>query len=180
MKRQHGFTLIELLAVIVILAVIALISTPIVLNVIEKTRKEAYKSSSLNVFKAGELYEAKNNFSGIDKNGVNINDLELDNNKFTSGKIIKNENNKLEIVNVTDGIYCSKGTKENLIVVKGSCDLLDETAPTNIKIVTNSVSTNKIVIVVYAEDDESGIKQYHYSLDGIDYKTTKSSSIELT
>ncbi|MCI8544918.1 MAG: prepilin-type N-terminal cleavage/methylation domain-containing protein, partial [Bacilli bacterium] len=39
--RKKGFTLIELLAVIVILAVIALIATPIILNIIEKARKSA-------------------------------------------------------------------------------------------------------------------------------------------
>ena len=36
--RKKGFTLIELLAVIVILAVIALIATPIILNIIEKIK----------------------------------------------------------------------------------------------------------------------------------------------
>ena len=44
MKRK-GFTLIELLAVIVILAIIALIATPIVLNIIENTKEEANERS---------------------------------------------------------------------------------------------------------------------------------------
>ena len=38
MKNKKGFTLIELLAVIVILAIIALIATPIILNIIDDTR----------------------------------------------------------------------------------------------------------------------------------------------
>ena len=42
MKRK-GFTLIELLAVIVILAVIALIATPIILNMINDAKKRASK-----------------------------------------------------------------------------------------------------------------------------------------
>ena len=37
----NPFTLIELLAVIIVLSVIALIATPVVLNVIEKSKKEA-------------------------------------------------------------------------------------------------------------------------------------------
>ena len=45
MKKNKGFTLIELLAVIIILAVIALIATPIVLNVVENARESARKSS---------------------------------------------------------------------------------------------------------------------------------------
>ena len=39
--RNKGFTLIELLAVIVILAIIALIATPIVLGIINDSRKSA-------------------------------------------------------------------------------------------------------------------------------------------
>ena len=39
MKKRNGFTLIELLAVIVILAVIALIATPIIMNIIDDSKK---------------------------------------------------------------------------------------------------------------------------------------------
>ena len=41
MKNNKGFTLIELLAIIVILAVIALITTPIVLNIINQSKEAA-------------------------------------------------------------------------------------------------------------------------------------------
>ena len=40
-SNQKGFTLIELLAVIVILAVIALIATPLVMGVINRARENA-------------------------------------------------------------------------------------------------------------------------------------------
>ncbi|MFV0274716.1 MAG: type IV pilin protein, partial [Bacilli bacterium] len=43
MKRsKKGFTLIEILAVVIILAVVLLIAVPTVLNLIEKTNKEAF------------------------------------------------------------------------------------------------------------------------------------------
>ena len=45
--KKKGFTLIELLAVIVILAVIALIAVPIILNLIEQSRRKAAVSSAL-------------------------------------------------------------------------------------------------------------------------------------
>ena len=59
MKRKNGFTLIELLAVIVILAVIALIATPIILNVIENAKKGASKNSMYGYVEAVELDSAK-------------------------------------------------------------------------------------------------------------------------
>ena len=45
MKNNKGFTLIELLAVIVILAIIALITTPIVLNIINQSKEAANRRS---------------------------------------------------------------------------------------------------------------------------------------
>jgi type IV pilus assembly protein PilA len=44
--KSKGFTLIELLAVIVILAIIALIATPIVLGIIEESRVNTQKVSA--------------------------------------------------------------------------------------------------------------------------------------
>ena len=44
--NSKGFTLIELLAVIVILAIIALIATPIVLGIIEDSRQSSNKLSA--------------------------------------------------------------------------------------------------------------------------------------
>ena len=43
---KKGFTLIELLAVIIILAIVALIATPIILDVVEDARKSAAKSEA--------------------------------------------------------------------------------------------------------------------------------------
>ena len=44
--KNNGFTLIELLAVIIILAVLALIATPIVLNVVDDAKKSAAQSEA--------------------------------------------------------------------------------------------------------------------------------------
>ena len=59
MYMTKGFTLIELLAVIVILAVLALIATPIVLNIIDDSKKNATLRSSENYIKAIEFSIAK-------------------------------------------------------------------------------------------------------------------------
>ena len=43
--KNKGFTLMELLAVIVILAIIALIATPIILGIIDDTKEDANERS---------------------------------------------------------------------------------------------------------------------------------------
>ena len=53
--NKKGFTLIELLAVIVILAIIALIATPIVLNIIDDAKKESDLRSAEFYLKSLEL-----------------------------------------------------------------------------------------------------------------------------
>ena len=53
--NKKGFTLIELLAVIVILAIIALITAPIILGVIENARKDAAKDKAWGTISAVRL-----------------------------------------------------------------------------------------------------------------------------
>jgi prepilin-type N-terminal cleavage/methylation domain-containing protein len=70
---KKGFTLIELLAVIIILAIISLIATPITLNIVEESRKSAAKASANSYIKAieykasmsaleGNTYENKDDY----------------------------------------------------------------------------------------------------------------------
>ena len=61
---KKGFTLIELLAVIVILAIIALIATPIILGIINNAKEESDKRSVELYVKAAELAVARKNLEG--------------------------------------------------------------------------------------------------------------------
>ncbi len=58
--KKRGFTLIELLAVIVILAIIALIATPIILNMINNARKSAAVDSAYGYIEAVEYNNSMN------------------------------------------------------------------------------------------------------------------------
>lgn len=71
---KKGFTLIELLAVIVILAIIALIATPMVLGVIEKANKGAAKSSAYGYVKALELKVAEVKMDGTNYGATTMSD----------------------------------------------------------------------------------------------------------
>ena len=84
---RKGFTLIELLAVIVILAIITLIATPIILDVIKDTKEETLKRSSELYIKAVELTVAKSRLDNMDFTTCN---------KVEDGKLICGEN-KYEI-----------------------------------------------------------------------------------
>ena len=55
-EKNKGFTLIELLAVVVILALIALIATPIILNIIKDAKRSAAKDSAYGYIDAVEKY----------------------------------------------------------------------------------------------------------------------------
>ncbi len=53
-KNKQGFTLIELLAVMVILAIIIVITTPIILKSIDEAKKGAFRNSVYGIIKTGE------------------------------------------------------------------------------------------------------------------------------
>ena len=64
MKNKKGFTLIELLAVIVVLAIIALIATPIVMNTIKNAKKGAAERTADNYIKQVETAVATERLNG--------------------------------------------------------------------------------------------------------------------
>ena len=87
---KKGFTLIELLAVIVILAVISLIATPMILGVIETSKESSAKVSAYGYIDAVETQVAINQ---LDANKTNIEDgvYEVEDLKNTYGLVVKGE-----------------------------------------------------------------------------------------
>lgn len=103
MKRK-GFTLIELLAVIVILAIIALIATPMILGVVENAKKGSKESSAYGYLDAIEKYQATAQLEG--KSDELVNALSYDDISVTVSSI----NSKITI----------KGEKPSMGYVKFS------------------------------------------------------------
>ena len=83
--KQNAFTLIELLAVIIILAIVALIATPIILDVVEDARISAGKSEAqmilggINNYCATEdiKYQMDNSYTKICTPDMDINDVPI-------------------------------------------------------------------------------------------------------
>ena len=179
-NNKKGFTLIELLAVIVILAVVALITTPIVLNLINTARKGAFTRSAEMVLKAAKTYHLERQ---ADMELVEDITFTCDNKECKEGNKNLNVQGSMgkgtvlikasgEIIfTLTNNNYCAvKYESSNKInIKKGNCsniDLTNDTTPPVIKNVTVNTTTNSITIVVSAEDQESGIHHYEYSIDG--------------
>ena len=79
-KSKKGFTLIELLAVIVILAIIAAIAVPAVLNIVEDSKREAFKASVQSVMRSVNNYDflngdEKDSYYSLTEGKINV--LEL-------------------------------------------------------------------------------------------------------
>ena len=83
-KIKNAFTLIELLAVIIILAIVALIATPIILNVIEDAKISAGKSEAqmilggINNYCATEdvKYQLDNSYAKICTSDMDVDDVQ--------------------------------------------------------------------------------------------------------
>ena len=143
---KKGFTLIELIAVVVIFAIISSLTIIITINIIDAARTSAYKTSVLGAMHSFDNLINVNgeNLSEID---VTSSSLPLENNNFISGSLIYNSDTKLVTANlVSDGIYCADGERTNLIVVKGSCDLIN-------KIKASHLEVNPSEVTIYAGNE---------------------------
>ncbi|MDD3453475.1 MAG: type II secretion system protein [Bacilli bacterium] len=172
--NQKGFSLIEILGVALVLVIIFLLSIPIVLNIIKYSKKEAFKNSASNVLEAVSYYIAENKFTTITESGIKIeeiSDLKIKNNNFEKGLIIKNKNNKLEIVYLIQGDYCAKGTIDKLKVSDKGCGYLDETKPSIASLSIIAATNNSIKVLASGYDEESKIIKYEFSIDSKKYVT---------
>ncbi len=123
--KKKGFTLIELLAVIVILAIIALISMPIILNIIGNVQESSLNVIKNNMEKAAELYV----FANLDEYNLKEGEKEYIQLSQLEGTYLKKVNNpagseacegyvKVENVSgkITYSAYLDCGNGQNLLV----------------------------------------------------------------
>jgi type IV pilus assembly protein PilA len=95
--KKKGFTLIELLAVIVILAVIAIMVTPMIVSTINSAKENAAKASALNYIDAVEQYAMSESAKGntLESKTYNISELSavgVNGKKPTSGTVTISNN----------------------------------------------------------------------------------------
>src|SRR5574344_551633 len=154
---KKGFTLIELLTVIVILAIIALIASPIIINLIEDSNQKSATLSVDQFVSATKLYynnELTNN-DGIFNNNFDLiialptTIIETDGNEMEDGKVILKQNGNVLITelikvknyycgyNNNDRIFCSKNMYDNDLYVKkddGTTISMSDVEPSNLSL----------------------------------------------
>ena len=181
--KNKGFTLIELLAVIVILAVISLIAVPMILGVIEDSRKSSFKVTCNEIYDSYEQYEVNEELQGskaenvIFEFGSNrtereeidgtvyepISKLNLKGElpKMGTYKILKDTR---ELVVSNDQYTCIRDEKRNE-VLDGSIADNDITNPI-LKGISLSSTTNSIKVIADAEEPDGMIVKYYYKING--------------
>ena len=143
-NKKNGFTLIELLAVIIVLAIIALIATPIIFNVIENAKIKSLENSCYGVIDAVRTKYAEgllNSENGLVDLTGDVADLtiagehpymgtwEIDNSKDSAERGIKIQGVKFQSMK---NYTCSNVDENGAITSKVSCekDGPDEVQPT--------------------------------------------------
>lgn len=128
--RNKGFTLIELLAVIVILAIIALIATPIILGIINDSRAGADKETAKLI---ANNFELAYNTAYMTKGGIQpkLSDI-MD--KFNMDNVKKDvdDQGKYTITSDSGNVVCttSIATEDGGKVAKLSCKIGDDEVST--------------------------------------------------
>ena len=116
MKNKKGFTLIELLAVIVVLAIIALIATPIVMNTIKNAKKGAAERTADNYIKQVETALAESRTDGTKVANGTYN-IQPDGNLCPTSGCGENDKNKITI-----DMSGNKPTSGTITIKNGSVD----------------------------------------------------------
>ena len=153
-ENKKGFTLVELLGVIVVLAILALITIPIISNVINDVRIKALQSSAYGLIEASNLYYAQygtNNNLRFDIKNNQINSTDTTNllkykGSVKEGTVILDKKGQV-IVCITDG---KNSASKNY----------NESKVTTVKGTTCNIRENSNIVYL---DDEATITEYSIS-----------------
>jgi prepilin-type N-terminal cleavage/methylation domain-containing protein len=121
MKWNKGFTLVELLGVIIVIAVVALIASPIALNVMNKSKEKSFALEMENLVKAARHYYSKqqleissNVIFDYQNNGKNSagETLSLSGSRPKRGTVTITPTGEIILTNVGNGTYVANFNSE--------------------------------------------------------------------
>ena len=164
MKRKNAFTLIELLAVIVVLAIIALIATPIVMNTIKNAKKGAAERTADNYINQVETAVAEER---LNKNEVLEGEYQItsDGNLCRDKSASCSDDNKIKIE-----MSGTKPTSGKIKITNGSVDQTSSTMAIGDYIV--SYNSTKKTYEATEKGNSSSTVVYRWSTDTINIGDT--------
>lgn len=135
--KKKGFTLIELMAVIIVLGILAIITTPIMSDVLETSRKRAFEDSVYGLIKSVNLDKADSGFN-VEKtytltNGVISPDINTKGSVNGTGTIKTDLDGQIYVSIQYDKWCADKDYSESRVVVtEGTCLVNSETTTANV------------------------------------------------
>ena len=171
--KNKGFTLVELLAVIVILAVISIITIPMIGNVIEESKKKALEQSVNGLVEAARYYSIENDGTyeflfDENKKGETINGKKLSYNGSINaeGKLYLDQDGNISICVYNDKYYAYKNYNSGIVIGNRSEDNCD---------IGYDVISNKYIAFLESEGMSSNIyskDEVNNLIDSVDSKVT--------
>ena len=182
MCNKKGFTLIELLATIVVIAIVSLISVPVVVNIIEKANLASFKRSAESIRRISKNYYTNNSLEYQDFDNIyfdcnnsecisNFNGVKYKNlgasGSMGNGYVKIYDEGDIEFL-LSNGKYCAEKniSSDTIKYYKGTCEGLVIDLD---KIKINSIETISTTSTITVRGDvtagKSGVAQYEFYID---------------
>ena len=171
--KNKGFTLVELLAVIVILAIISIITIPMIGNVIEESKKKSLEQSVNGLVESARYYSIDNDGTyeflfDENKKGETINGESLDyrGSIDAEGKLYLDNDGNISICVYNDKYYAYKNYNSGIVIGNRSEDNCD---------IGYDVISNKYIAFLESEGMSSNIyskDEVNNLIDSVDSKVT--------
>ena len=195
--KRNGFTLIELLATIVVIAVVSLITVPVVVSVIEKSRKASFIRSAENIKKISKKYYVDNSleYQDIDSIYFDCNNSECISNSSNikkknlgatgsmgDGYVKIYDKGEIEFL-LTNGKYCAEKNpnKEEVKIYNGNCEgIIIDNEKIRINSIKTTSTTNTIKVFGDVITGKSGVSKYEFYIDNKLDATVKTNDTNYT
>ena len=157
---KKGFTLIELLGTILILSAIVLIVAPLIINKVQDSKVKLEGTSEENIVLSAKNW-AMDNKDKLPINGegsIYVPILE------TEGYLTEGDYQGCVIITNENGVYYYRYDKDSEKCRENA--LVDNTPPKILEFKVTKRTTMSLTVAVTAEDKESKIVSYEFSIDG--------------
>ena len=110
---KKGFTLVELIAVIILLGLIIALTIPNYNKYVEKGKYDSFKETLNGLNRTLEIYVTENIADYSLSTNIIPLELKAENIETIKSGQFKLEDNKIKLIDITNGSYCGNGTTGN-------------------------------------------------------------------